>query len=968
MRRHLIASAVAAGVLSLVSAWPAAAQTVAPPPQEPMLRIDPGMHTAPVKRIGVNDACTLLVTGSDDKTVRLWSLPEGRLLRTIRPATGFGNDGRIYSVAMSPDGRTIAAGGWDGAYSVDRGHYVHLFDSSNGRLIRRLGKLGNVVNQLSFSPDGRYLAAGLGLGEGVRVYDTASWNLIMTDKEYGQDHAIYGTAFDSRNRLFTSYYDGNLRRYGGPNFELERKVRAASGARPFSIAAHPTSARLAVGYEDSAVVDVYDTNSMQQLFAPDVKGVDHGNLTAAGWSRDGRRLYSGGRFGPDGQFPIRMWDNEGRGDGRNLRGSRDTMMVVTPCGDNMAFVAQDPVFGLIRLNGEPIVRIESVKPDYRGKRAEHFTVSPDGTRLRFGLGEWSEEPVLFDLLKGQLTQSPTPVAGLLPPLVEGVPVTNWINNRNPQLAGKPFKLEAYEEGRSLAITQDKSRFVLGLNWSIKAYRKDGTEIWTKQAPGVVWGVHIPRDGGVVLAAYGDGTIRWHRLTDGQELLALFVTRKDNRWVAWTPKGYYTASAGAESLIGWHVNRGWNEVADYFPADRFREQFNRPDIVRAVLATRDENEAIAEASRKSGQRRQDPVLREILPPVIEIMDPRPDATFRTQEVTLTYLARNPSGQLITDIEVQVDGQKLGTRGAVPRDASGTTPITFKVAVPPRDVNVTLIARSGDKFREPATIRLRWDGAKLTTAPGPSAKPRMRAVFVGISKYQQAGLNLDYPAKDATDMHNLLKAQEGKVYSQVEARLLANADRRTIISALQWLEESAKEGDVSVIFIAGHGVTDAQQRFFFLPTDFNERELKATTVSALDLISTVRNMRGRVTVFLDACHSGNAFAKATGGDSLVSADLTRISNELSSAENGVMMYAASTGRQEALEDPKWGNGAFTKAVLEGLAGAADYNRDGIIETDELGLFVRRRVLELTNRAQEPISLKSRPITEFTLAAIR
>ena len=72
-----------------------------------------------------------------------------------------------------------------------------------------------------------------------------------------------------------------------------------------------------------------------------------------------------------------------------------------------------------------------------------------------------------------------------------------------------------------------------------------------------------------------------------ELLALFVHARDRRWVAWTPKGYYMASPGAESLIGWHVNRGWNEAAQFYPADRFRDQFNRPDIVKLVLETLDE---------------------------------------------------------------------------------------------------------------------------------------------------------------------------------------------------------------------------------------------------------------------------------------------------------------------------------------------------------------------------------------------
>ena len=56
-----------------------------------------------------------------------------------------------------------------------------------------------------------------------------------------------------------------------------------------------------------------------------------------------------------------------------------------------------------------------------------------------------------------------------------------------------------------------------------------------------------------------------------------------------------ASAGGEDLIGWHLNRGWTQEADFFPASRFSDRFNRPDIVKLVLKTFDEGEAVRQAN-------------------------------------------------------------------------------------------------------------------------------------------------------------------------------------------------------------------------------------------------------------------------------------------------------------------------------------------------------------------------------------
>ena len=94
--------------------------------------------------------------------------------------------------------------------------------------------------------------------------------------------------------------------------------------------------------------------------------------------------------------------------------------------------------------------------------------------------------------------------------------------------------------------------------------------------------------------------------DGGELLALFVEPQSRKWVAWTPSGYYMASAGGEDLIGWHVNRGWDQEAGFFRRvavpSAIQSARHRP---RSCYKTRDEAEAVSRANA-AAERLQSPL--------------------------------------------------------------------------------------------------------------------------------------------------------------------------------------------------------------------------------------------------------------------------------------------------------------------------------------------------------------------------
>jgi len=171
-------------------------------------------------------------------------------------------------------------------------------------------------------------------------------------------------------------------------------------------------------------------------------------------------------------------------------------------------------------------------------------------------------------------------------------------------------------------------------------------------------------------------------------------------------------------------------------------------------------------------------------------------------------------------------------------------------------------------------------------------------------------------------------------------------------------------VAVLYFSGHGLNDPRSGdYLFFPYEADVEARLKTLLPGLAVRSVLSTIPGKVLLFLDTCHSGNLFGAAKGPDA---ADMTRLVNELTSAENGVVAFSASTGRQQAIESPDWKNGAFTRALLEALADKADY-RDNSLYLTALESYLDRRVKELTRGLQTPVSRKPDGISDFPVAVV-
>jgi hypothetical protein len=108
----------------------------------------------------------------------------------------------------------------------------------------------------------------------------------------------------------------------------------------------------------------------------------------------------------------------------------------------------------------------------------------------------------------------------------------------------------------------------------------------------------------------------------RELIVTIFRGEDGEWVIWTPQGYYVGSPGADKIVGWQINKGADNAADYVTAGQLRKHLNRPDIVAKAIQLASAEEAVR-SSYGTGFKLPDLLARPA--PQLRILSPAPDAS-------------------------------------------------------------------------------------------------------------------------------------------------------------------------------------------------------------------------------------------------------------------------------------------------------------------------------------------------------
>jgi WD40 repeat protein len=460
---------------------------------------------------------------------------------------------------------------------------------------------------------------------------------------------------------------------------------------------------------------------------------------------------------------------------------------------------------------------------------------------------------------------------------------------------------------------------------------------------------------------------FQRLPAWENIASLHLAA-NREWAYWTPRGYYAASANGDTLFGWLVNRGLDELPRFFKAQQFRRRLERPDVMSRLLVAGSLDAALRDSGRELPESSAIVLPQQIaMTPEVRILDPRPGASADGKSIVVTAEVDTPDGTTLSRITAYASGVVAPGKPRVVEErpaADGRprrTVYAWDLPLPKEQhhlVQVFAAAAEG-----PTELR----EVPIEAPPVAQKQPRTPRLYLlasGVNRYANSnrfaelGLtNLTFAVGDARSIRESLSRRSLGLYDLTADAILVNQEvtragwKRAIEELAEKVGDEIVPDDLLVVFLAGHGMNDSG-KYSYLCHDAEltvtaGRDPQASPAGSItwDDFDVLQRIPCRKLAIVDTCHSG-ALGPAA-----------RSTTVREFQENMILVLAAASDEEPSQESGAWGHGAFTKTLLEALDGAADVGRtaesaakdaerpDGVVSLDEVVDYVLRKVPEMT-----------------------
>lgn len=939
-------------------------------------------HESAISKSVLTNDKKFLISVANEKNIFITDLKTGKVVKKIIGNIGDGLNGSIYTIALSPDNKYLVAGGFLGEYSDKLSiGTIRIYDFNTFELLKTIKSHEDIVTDLNFSEDGKYLVSS-GLKGGI--LNIWEMNNFILKKSINLNSYVMMAKIVKRNndyKIITISMDNYLRMY---NIEgkLLREQYIYTSLNAMAI----NQNEIAVGCLNYKYIEFYDFNlnriqkidyrkSVREMeYSPDGKTLLVGNTNSQGLYLFDRKL---GNFRLiESNQNIFMYSLIKFLDESNVliskrNGELNTLNLNT-LENKIILKGEKPISSIgfsdnkiaISRNDEGNLK-DREKEDFFNTYLdlEKFTMVNKNIPTKIISNKQDEYSLKIQIIKG---------------FIQNIPYLTLMKNNE-------IKSKIQYNQVNFNTYGFFNDFIVGGGQQSIIYDRDFNKLADLNGNGSFI-VQFGRYENYLLSLNNLGIIEFWNIDEINKnkyfrlfpKLSLYIA-PNNEWVMWTPQGYFNGSENGYKYIGFHINQGFDKEAKWVGIEKLYDHFYRPDLVELALKGEDITAYTKGLSYKEVLKNPAPKIQ-----IIKVDNKNINSneiTYKKDEINLEFSVNQIDNGGVGIIRIYQEGKLVKTLGdgeinrqsanaledleslkinqkakqfqeeylakfdnSVTKAMNGTIDESelindvklvqsldnsgiHKISLPLKSGINKIEIEAFNKSNSVASIREKLNvDAKIK-----KREPIVYAIIAGVDNFEDIKRfnNLKYSQNDANSINEILKT---KVKEKVFSTLLLgeNFTKENLFKAINDVKLKAKLEDKIIFYVSTHGkvfkgdlhLVPQNNKYAKDFIKFEEMFKEIQSIPALDQIFVI-----------DACESGSA-------KDIVSSIYDSKASVLAK-QSGVHVLLATAKGTFAFEhpNPNIKHGVFTNNILTALQSKkTDENKDNKISIIELSKVLR------------------------------